>query len=407
MEKKKILIVTPILPFPMAGAEQIDRAAGVLQLKNLGYNVKVIAKIASWQDKNIINEAVDYWNVPVALVPYKYSNRKLSTKDKIVKAARRVINPLFLDGAAFEYSDYEIKEVLDRELSMWKPDLVWFDYTYLWPLYNQVKLKNVPIVTRSINFEALHFLQEDGVGLWNLLKSLPKFLTELIVVKKSDHIFAITPKEEKMYRKFGAKNISTLALRGLPACIRQNHSIKERMPLKVFFMGSTYNVSHNRRALEFVIKDIAPYFHKNYFGQFEFYVLGKKVPDDYKKYLIDNVIYGGSLYGQDLEGFLSDMDIAFIPSFFGAGMQQKIFEPLSRGIPTITSKRGIADYPFMHKKHVYLAHTFEEYVSGLLYLKDSGVRKLLSRESLSLAEDVFSQKNLNDVVLSALSKIVN
>ena len=86
--------------------------------------------------------------------------------------------------------------------------------------------------------------------------------------------------------------------------LKKSHPISDKRILNVFFMGSTYNVSHNRKALEFILKEIAPFMHKNYPNQFLFYILGKKVPENCNQYFTDNVIYKGPTYGEELEKFL-------------------------------------------------------------------------------------------------------
>lgn len=403
-ESLKILMVTPSLPFPVTGAEQSDRFYGMILLKNLGFEVKAIVKTTAWQTDEQIRKLREELGIGFLPVAYKYSNRRLGWRDKIKKLILKVKNPLLLDGAALEYDDPEIKSVLVKELTEWKPDFVWFDYTYLWPLYKLAKSLGVKIITRSINFEPYHFLQEDGYKIKNLLKSMPKFLSELITIKKSDLIFAITPKEEKLYKKLGSGLVYTLPLRGLPSCLKADHSLRNTSPLQVFFMGSTYNVAHNRKALEFILKKVAPYMRKNYPGRFEFNIIGRKMPQDYNRYIMDNVKYHH--YVEDLDGFLSGMDIALIPSFFGAGMQQKIFEPLCRGIPTITSRRGLAGYPFEHKKEIWLADNLDGFINGLLYLEDITDRKNLSMAGLRKAEQIFSQKSLDKTVITGLEKLL-
>jgi hypothetical protein len=399
---KKILIVTPSLPFPKTGAEQADRANGFLQLKKMGYQIKVIAKIPIYRTLEEVQKISQLIGIEILSITYKYNNGEFNFPNKLIKLFKRLVNIKYLDGAALEYTEPEIKKVFEEQLKDWQPDYVWFDYTYLWPLYVIAKRYKLPVITRSINFEAIHFLQEDGCSLINIIKSIPKFISEYIIVKKSKVIFAITPKEERIYKSLGGKEVFTLPLRSLPACLRKTHNINDHSEIKIFFMGSTYNVSHNRQALEFIIKNIAPTVEKKYPGKFTFFILGSKVPDNLKVYFNERVIYLGALYGDELEKFLLGMDIALIPYLFGAGMQQKIFEPLSRGIPTITNKKGIAEYPFEHRKHVYLANTLEEYINGLVFLMNASERQKLSSESIKLAWEIFSEEKLNSIVKNCI-----
>jgi hypothetical protein len=393
--QKKILIVTPRFPLPDKGACEQDRLAGIMQLKRLGYDVMVLAKTFRWQDTQAIAEFGRQNNIAIVTVLYQSEIKKLPAQ-KLFFYFKRLANPLYWDGAAYEYAQADIKNALRAALRQFQPDAVWFDYTYLWPLYRVVKKQKVPIITRSINFEPRHFLEEDGRTLLNYFKVIPKHISEYMIARLSEVVFAITPREEKIYQKLGAKHTATLPLRKLPAYLAATREIKDKAVLDVFFMGSTYNVAHNRRALEFVLREIAPRAQAAVPSTFRFHILGSKFPDEFKKYLNDAVVYHG--YVADLEKFLDNMDIALIPSLFGAGMQQKVFEPLARGIPTITSERGIAGYPFVHDEHVLCATSAEECTAALRRLRDSQLRRELSKNALALSRQLFAPQILDTII---------
>jgi glycosyltransferase involved in cell wall biosynthesis len=166
-------------------------------------------------------------------------------------------------------------------------------------------------------------------------------------------------------------------------------------------MGSTYTVSHNLSAIEILLKEIAPNIFKTNPNDFVFHILGNKFPKKLDSFVRDNVVCDG--YVADLDSFLSTMDIAIVPSLFGAGMQQKIFESLSRGFPTITTKRGMGDYPFKEGEQVLFADNVEKFCSGLISLKDPEVRVKLSKEAKKLSKTLFSQEVLDKTVLEAIS----
>jgi len=397
MFKKKVLIITPKFPLPANGACEQDRLAGIMQLKRLGYDIQVVAKFFDWQNSaEIINWGSER-DILIDLLPYSLFTKSWGLKLK------KLINPKYWDGAAAEYFALDIQGKVKVIIESWQPDLVWVDYTYLWPLYKIIKNKNIPIITRSINFEPVHFLQEDGVNLINLFKFAPKIVSEAIAIRNSDFVFTITPKEEKIYHKLGARSISILPLRSLPQFIRHEREIKDKNILHLFFMGASYTVPHIRRGAEFVIKEIAPALEKLTAGKFVFHILGKKLPEDLRKYCVGNVKAEG--FVDDLQNFLVKMDIAVIPSLFGAGMQQKIFEPLCLGIPTITSPRGLAGYPFKDKKHLLLAETKDEFVKEILKLQDVYLRQKLSGNAMALCQKIFSQAESDKIILEALSQI--
>jgi glycosyltransferase involved in cell wall biosynthesis len=207
-----------------------------------------------------------------------------------------------------------------------------------------VRKAGIRIVTRSINFEPSHFIEEDGVSIINILKYIPKYISELIVAKLSDVVISINPNEERIYKKIGAKVVLNLPLRSLPLYLNTEMNHTRSSPINVFFMGSTYTVTHNKEALRMVIADIAPKIYQIDPLGFKFHIMGNKFPEEFKVYIKDNVANVG--YQEDIDSFLKNMDIAIIPSLFGAGMQQKIFESLARGFPTITSQRGMGGYTF-------------------------------------------------------------
>lgn len=387
--KRKILLITPRSPFSKRGADEQDRTCGIEMLVAMGFDVEVIVK-AFPSDLERIKETSERLRIKIIPVSYK----------SVRSFFKRIWNPLFWDGAAYEYCDKEIQDLSKTELESFKPDFIWFDYTYLWPLYKHARKRGIPIITRSINFEPIHFLQEDGISFVNLVKFGVKFLSELIIVRNSDLIFSITPKEEKIYRKLGARNLVNLPLRGLPQVLKNAREIKSNEITNVFFMGSTYNVHHNKKALEFLLGDIIPAVNLVAPGKFVFHILGAKVPKDMERYFRGNIIY--EKYVEDLGTFLEEMDIAVVPSLLGAGMQQKIFEPLARGIPTIVSSRGIAGYPFKDEEHLLLADNKSDFIGALLALQDVNLRKKISANSLRLCNEIFTRNIIENIIARGL-----
>jgi glycosyltransferase involved in cell wall biosynthesis len=335
-------VVTPRFPYPEAGADEQDRAGGIRQLQRLGYQVTVVAKCFSWQPLEEIQEVWRKQGVTVVLVVYKNSEHRAQ------KIFKKFCSPRLWDGAAAEFFDPEMQGAVAEQLRVCNPVAVWFDYTYLWPLYHLVRQRNIPILVRSHNFEATHFLAESGRTITNYLKSIPKFITEYRTARTVDKLFAISPDEAKKYQSIGARAVDTLPLRSLTNKIGTHTPRTTTEPLNLFFAGSTYNVSHNRRALEFVLQELAPRLEEQFPNAFKIHIFGSKFPADLEKAVVKNVIKRG--FVADLDAAMLDMDIALAPSFFGEGMQQKIFEPLARGFPTITNNRGLAGYDFSEEE---------------------------------------------------------
>jgi hypothetical protein len=400
----RILVVTPKFPYPTTGACEQDRMQGIKDFIRYGYQVEVIAKIHDHQNKDQILAIAKDLGFGLTLVDYKYSN--LSQVQKLKHLFRRLINPLFIDGATYEYTDREIKKTLTEKLDSCQPDIVWFEYTYLWPLYKEVRKRGIKIVTRSINFEPQHFLEEDGYRFINYLKFIPKFFNELLSIKKSDLVFSISPKEKNIYKKISPNTkVFNLPIRVIPQLIGKNSDVKDKDCLDIFFMGSSYNVVHNRKAVEFIIKDIAPILQVQYSNMYKLHILGAKLPQNLKNILPANTTYEG--YVSDLELFLANMDIALVPSLCGAGQQLKVFEPIVRGIPTITSSRAMVGYDFHKDEQILLANNSAEYISCLENCLDFSFRQKISRQAVVQAGNIFNQKLVDEIVEGELNKVLH
>ncbi len=400
---KRILVITPSFLVPARGACEQDRLEGILQLQRLGYDVQVIGKVFGFQSKEQIENFSRTHSIPVYTIPYRYNQpRKLF--ENFFYHLKRFAWPLYWDGAVYEYADPLMRQKMKEVLVAWKPDIVWFDYTFMLPLYPLARQYGCKIITHSLIYDPKNLLEEEGRSIFNYIRAWVKTVTDYICIKRSDYFFAIAPDEKKMYEKLGAKKIAILSLRALYHYLSKNSETRERAMLNVFFLGSSYNIKHNLGAATFIIDAVIPRAQKAYPNRFQFFITGGKLPEHLQKKCIDHKIqYVG--FVDDLDYFLSDMDIALIPSLFGTGMQQKIFEPLTRGFPTITSKRGLGDYPFECGKEMLCADTADEFVEQLGGLLDSGARQRISRAAVEKSTLLFSQELSDSRVAKAIAEV--
>lgn len=403
---KKILVVCPSFPFPESGAEQKERAEGLRQLVRLGYEVTVIAKTTEWADSSAIQTFAKDIGIKILLVPYRFSNKKLSRIERLKKMLGKLRNPLFIDGAAYEYSEPVIKEAMRKTLQEFRPDVVWFEYSYLWPLYPLVRKAGIPIITRSQNFEAEHFLEEDGRTLLNYIKFIPKYFGERRSLRESTFVFTISPHEEKTYKTMTDVPVATLPDRNVSRLVElPRPEIRDRAPLHIFFMGASYNVPHNKAALEFILTQILPELEQQAPGDFIFHATGSKLPDTLRKYFNGtSIIFEG--FVDDLNAFCMSMDIALMPSLMGAGQQFKILESIIRGIPTVASPRGIAGWALYPGQHFLSAEKPKEFASSLISLKDTSTRERLSYAASEQTKKLFGREELDTLVQGAISSVL-
>lgn len=392
----RILIITPWVPWPLTGACQQDRFNGLKQMQSLGYDIQVIARIHKFQNRSEIEHAFAKSGIPLILVPHLTRPWTQLVKN----LPRAILSPAYLDGAALEYLEHGYQQLVLKAAREWKPDVIWIEYSSLWPVLRLLKPLGIPMIVKSSLNEPRNCIDEHGGSLLSRLKSLPKYPGERIATTESDMILAITPKEEQWYRKHGARKTGVLPLRGLSQCFRKRtHQHKD--VLDVVFLSSNYNMGHNRDALLFLLKKIVPRVNSEMPGVFRFHVTGRKFPEYLRAGLPDNVHVTGFM--DDLGGFLQTMDIALCPWITGQGMQQKVFEPLCRSLPLLTNHT--AGYPFEDGKHLLLCTTPQEYVEGLRKLRDPDLRNALSQNAYDQSWKLFSEDAVKKVVSDAVESV--
>lgn len=402
---KKILVVTTRFPFDLSGAAEQDIVQGIVYLRKLGYEVWVMTSVYA-RHLEVVSKTEEQYGIHI--IPVLYSFETDTKNERLFRSLKRLINPAFWDGAAFEYRGKKIQATMHDVLREFNPDLVWFDYTYLWPLYHQVKERGVPIVTRSMNYEPQHFLGKTKRNIFDLMRYWSKVQTEKRTLAMTDLFFTITPKEKILYETINKNTkIVNLPLRRLPIFIGKNSLVHEREHLNIFFSGSNYMVHHMIEGLQFILEHINPLLQRQYPGKFTLHVIGSRVPEWIASKKYENVVFHG--YVPDLDEFLKDMDIALSPTLSGWGMQQKVFEPIVRGIPTVTSDRALFGYPLYDDVHVLTGNHKDpqSYVDALGTLIDSKQRECISHNAVKLALELFSEKCVLGIIDWNIKKLIH
>jgi hypothetical protein len=92
-----------------------------------------------------------------------------------------------------------------------------------------------------------------------------------------------------------------------------------------------------------------------------------------------------------------------MPSLSGNGMQQKVFEALCRGFPTVTNRRALAGYAFAEGEHLLLAEDVAGYVAALRRLRDEALRARLGTAARDQAGRLFSAAALDAATAAVLA----
>ncbi len=385
----------PNLSLPPRGADENNRFGIIKLLQRQGYAITIIAKALNLDVD--IQELETRFNVKIKLSPYKPSDSK--TPKYYLK---RLMNPLRWDGAADEYFDKTMWAIIKKEADMHTFDAVVIEYTFVWPVIYALKKYKGPIIIRSHNFEPLHFLSEDGISPLKIVKFFAKLLTEYKAGRVATTLLAITPKEANRYKSIRARNVLTLYSGYLPLLLERPPYVvcEHGAPLKLLFMGASYNIPHNKKAATFLIQELMPLMDLIAPGAFKLYISGGKLPQHLISKAHPSVKYVG--YVDDIENLLQNIDAVVVPHLAGHGMQLKLFEPLVRGIPIVTTKSLLGGYPFKDQGAVITAQSLKEYGSALMNLQNSDTRRKLSRTARQMSEELFNSQNATAILAQAL-----
>ncbi len=378
----KILIITPSCHYKSVGAVQKDIYSTIDLLKEIGYEVLLYTIDQPGQDLSLIGE----W-------------QKFSPQNNFLlwlKAA--IINwPLF-DRSAYIFYQLSKDKTFVEFFNQVKPDIIFSYGNYSWPVSAAAVKIGAKFIIRSHNYEPLHFWEElstiKKIDPLNWFRFLAKLLSEKKSIKVADAIAAISPNEEKKYKKWGREKIVLLPLVSLYKNISAPHVSKNKETLNIFYMGASYNVPFHRWGAEVLIKKIAPKVEDLMPGKFRFYILGSKLPF---VNLASNITYMGFVPESEMSKFLYQMDIGAFPVFSGQGMKQKIFESICRAYPVIAPRVSLGGYTLEDKKHFIEAHSIDDFVNGIFSLNDIKLRKELSIGASLFANANFSKEKFINI----------
>ena len=223
-------------------------------------------------------------------------------------------------------------------------------------------------VFRSVSFEPIYVLKAVDNIILALVHSLMKILSihnEL----SANTILSISPRDAKYYRIISARKkkhkIVILPLRQFYLHKKTNKLNRIKSTLEIGFLGSTYNVLHNRKSYEFILRNISNEFLSIHNVNLNIY--GRKIPklnDKFHNIKIHNWV-------SDIEQIYKTNYCFLVPYFLGSGMQSKVFEPLLSGKLLICDPRVLSGYSFKPYEHFVPAQSPDDFLNAILWIKSN------------------------------------
>ncbi|MBP6084694.1 glycosyltransferase family 4 protein [Candidatus Gracilibacteria bacterium] len=148
---------------------------------------------------------------------------------------------------------------------------------------------------------------------------------------------------------------------------------------KIGFIGHL-NYQPNIQAVQYIIDRIAPQVYQ-YDKEIVFLIAGVGM-DKSRFKNIPNVQYVG--YVPTVEAFLQDVDLAICPLTEGSGTRLKIVDYLSRGIPTISTSKGIEGLEDTIEECIILENNIDAYANKIKSFYNQDFASIQERSKKSL-----------------------
>jgi polysaccharide biosynthesis protein PslH len=207
------------------------------------------------------------------------------------------------------------------------------------------RILKIRLIIHTHNVEYLRF-QTLQKWWWPLLKKY-----ETYVLKKADHVFAISEDDKRWMLQ--QMNINDNQVSLLPygifnedapidkkdwkIIICKKHSLDESKAL-IFFNGAL-DYKPNEEAVEYIVSKILPKLHESGF-QFNLIIAGKNLNEELqsKLSLFENVKYIG--FVDDIDAYTKSADLFINPVISGGGVKTKLIEALAMNCTCISTEAG-------------------------------------------------------------------
>lgn len=375
----KILVISPRIP---AEGKKGDQVLAFNRLKFLSRSHQILL-ICFYQDED------DY--------VYKYKLECLGIKVELLRwskmmAVLGLVRGIFNPNKPFQCAIFEskiFKLAVSHAVLRFQPDFI---YSITIRVLGNLAKSELPLVVDMIDSMSLNFNRR-----LNASKGLKRFLIgieqrrvsayENMVADKSVCSFVVSDIDRKM--------IGSPKVKVLPLGIDTDVFVKDTIHSNDFVICFTGNMNYKPN-IEAVL-----WFYKNCWAKLKdilpsvkFVVAGSNPTSEIKALEADDSI---TITGRvrSIADILNRSNVSIAPMQSGSGMQFKILEAMSCGVPVIATTLGLGDIAAVANKSVLLADSPETFIDALVEMfKSKSHRDEIAQEALKYVHTNHSWKSI-------------
>lgn len=385
----RILVLSPVFPFPPSDGDRIRIFNIIKQLKIQGKHRLHLVTFCSADEENLKPRVSRYFETIQTVA--------LDKKKIIYSAIRGIFSGMPLNSAAYENA--EMKLMVEKAMDKYKPDLI---FTYRLRMAQYAAGYAAPKVIDYVDSLAL-FMKRSAVFESSILKRLYYFFDQSRVEKYErktaaafDSVF-INSGEDAEY--LGNKNI----------VVAPNGAIKPGKPGKkmknnIFTVGFMGNMPYgpNREAVKYFIKNVWKKTFNND-KNIRLVIAGKDAGKFVRAESYNNVELKGGV--KDVKEEICTWDAGVVPVRYGAGRQNKVMDCWACGIPVVAAPFAAKGVYGRDGVNILIAGNDAQYAEKIMLLRNNpalGV-KIADRAKQTL-DKYFDWKKTGKIINKAVSK---
>ena len=394
---KKILYLTTRLPYPVIGGDKLRIYNILKQLKKIGYDITLVSLVTEDDNLNLAKEHNEFYT---RLIPVKF-NKKVA----YLNAIKAVFNdkPFIVE---YFYSN-AMQKVVDELLKEEQFDIVSGYMIRIAPYLEKHTNQNVIIDI----VDAVSMMYERRIqtiqSLWDKFKIGIEFLKVKNYEKKCCKIFnlqtVISEIDKKYIEGFSSKSNIHIIPNGVDSDYYS--PIESELRNEICFVGAMRTIA-NCEAVKYFATEIFPFIKKE-IPDVKFKVIGANPRQD----LIDNIsgIDGIEITGKvdDVREYMKSCKLSVCPTKIAGGVQNKVLEAMSMGIPVVTTIEG-SEGIGANENILSVAKSNEDYAQKVIELiKNEEKCRLTGQKSREFILQNFSWDKVSKILDNMIQEVIN
>lgn len=383
---KNILYITTRLPWPLIGGDRLHIYHYLKELKNRGYNITLVTLVSKDDD---IDGALQDNSFYTKLIPIMFDKKRA-----YLNAVKAAFNdkPFIVEY----YYSKEMQKAIDKEIATNNYDVIIGYIIRSLPYIKKYKnIKKIIHLCDSISMMYERRIKENK-NIWDKFKIGIEYLKvkhyEDLCCKNSDVQIMISDADLNYINRFTITD--RMKVIGLATDTEYYKPIDSEKRNNICFVGSMQYIPNSEAAIHFAT-EIFPLIKKE-IPDAKFKIIGANP----RKELFESTknIEGIEITGRvnDVREYMKDCKVSVCPVRIAGGIQNKILEAMSMGIPVVTTLEG-SEGIRADKTLLQNASSNEEYARKVIaILQKNELRHELSTKSREFIKQNFSWEKVGE-----------